>query len=62
MPLWTLGGLLFFVGMFGIGAVATNESETPRFSSADDGTALFASMGIVIASAVILCAAAAIAR
>jgi hydrogenase/urease accessory protein HupE len=50
IPLLLVGGLLFLIGVYGIGAASLNESKTPRFESADDGTVILFGVMLVLAS------------
>jgi len=50
IPLWAAGLLLFTLGAYGLGAVATNESAEPRFKSAPDRDAMVMSFALLVAS------------
>ena len=50
IPLLAAGILLFALGAFGLGAVATNESAERRFKSADDKDAMVTSFALMVAS------------
>jgi hypothetical protein len=52
IPLWIAGLLLFSLGAFGLHQVATNEADTPRFSSASDADAMVTSFALLVSSTI----------